>query len=276
MAVIAARFIRANMPGTDVCLITDTTTLGAMESEFGKWSDTFSTIAIIPNTFRNIFTNSRLYKDTVYHTQPSQFKNESRSLVYELSPFDETLLLDTDYFMCNNTLSAVWGSSNEIMINSEAVTLLHEPVHANEIRINPFGIKMYWATAIYFKKGETAKTLFELVQYIRENWAFYKMTYDIPGSLFRNDYAFSIAVHILNGHTEDCDFIAPLPEPKIITSYDADQFYDINSPNDLTFFVNNPHENWKFYLSRVRKLNVHCMNKISVLNNAKKILEVLA
>ena len=276
LAVMAAAFIKHNMPGTSVCLITDDHSKKYHDGK-GRWELTkyFSHIKFVPEDFKEQFENTRHFKDTRYYHIEDRFRNESRSLAYDLSPFDETLLLDSDYLICNDVFRHVWGSSEEIMMNNKATSLLHKPLNGPEFRLNPFGIRMYWATAIYFKKGEKAKMLFNLVEHIKDNWEFYKLSYDFPGNIFRNDYAFTIAIHILNGHIESTDYVAPLPDDTILTALDTDQFFKINSASDISIFANNPKENWKFYLSRLKGLNVHCMNKLSLINNMEHIMEVI-
>lgn len=275
LAIMCASFIKKNMPGTSVCLITDQ---GSKDYHAGLGQSN------LQNYFEHVilleekeaqFVNNRAYRDTKYYHVDAQFKNETRSSVYDLSPYDETLLVDCDYLICNNVLSNVWGSVDEIMMNKQAINLLHEPLQGTEFRLNTFGIKMYWATLIYFKKGKKAKLLFELVQHIKDNWEFYKLTYDFPGHLFRNDYAFSIALHILNGFVETDDYAAPLPDDTILTSLDIDQFFKISAPDDISMFVQDPKESWKFYVSRLKGLNVHIMNKLSLLNHMGSIMEVL-
>ena len=277
LAVMAAAFIKKNMPGTDICLITD---IHSQRHHEGKkiypLSKFFSNVVILSEDIKETFENKRAYRDTRYYHVDDKFRNETRSLVYDLSPFDETLLLDTDYLICNNVLSSVWGCDEDVMINRNAIGLLHDPLKSEEFRLNPFGIKMYWATAIYFKKGPKAELLFNLVQHIKENWDFYKLTYDFPGGLFRNDYAFSIAIHILNGFVESNDYVSSLPDDTILTGMDIDQFYGIHSPNELSMFINDKSETWKFYATRLKGLNVHCMNKLSLLNHMDTIMEVLA
>ena len=39
--------------------------------------------------------------------------------MYELSPYDETLVIDGDYFIMNDVLDQVWGSENDFMINCQ-------------------------------------------------------------------------------------------------------------------------------------------------------------
>lgn len=271
LAVIAAGFIRKNMPNTQICLITDSHS--ANNTPF-KLNSLFEHVVLMPDEEQQ-FENKRTYRDTQYHHFEDSFKNETRSSVYDLTPFDETLLLDTDYLICNNVLSTVWGNIEEVMINRDAIDLLHEPLRNEEDRLNKFGIKMYWATAIYFRKGEKAEQLFRLVQHVKKHWGFYKLTYEFPGTLFRNDYAFSIAIHILNGFTDTTDYFPPLPDSKILSSLDTDQFFKIKYANELVLFANDKKDTWKFYATKIKGLNVHCMNKISILNNADKIMKVL-
>ena len=59
---------------------------------------------------------------------------------------------------------------------------------------------MYWATVFYFKKTNKTKILFNLIQHIRDNWSYYKLLYNIVSNTYRNDFAFSITLHILSNH----------------------------------------------------------------------------
>ena len=276
LSIMASAFIRKNMPGTKICLITDEGSAGYYEKQWNtKLSTFFDFVKFVPHVEQQ-FENTRVYRDTRYHSVNATFKNELRSTVYELTPFDETLLVDSDYLICSDTLKHVWGSQNDVMINCNATNLFHQPLIGEEFRLSPFGIRMYWATVIYFKKGPIASSLFNLVEHVKEHWDFYRLTYEIPGNLFRNDYAFSIAIHMLNGFKESVDVVKPLPEKTILTALDTDQFHKIHSATDISFFVNNTKENWKFNVSLLKGLNVHCMNKISLLNKMDSIMEALA
>lgn len=271
LAIIAASFAKKNL-GREIstCLITDEDTL---TSAPGNLRDYFDHVVKMDAEER--FENTRQYKDTRYYTFNDRFRNETRSNVYDLSPYDETLLVDSDYLICSDTLNHVWGSTEDVMINRDAISLYHDPLNGDEYRLNSYGIRMYWATLIYFKKSDKARELFKLVEHIKENWDFYKLTYDFPGSLFRNDYAFSIAIHILNGGVDDANNFPSLPCPKILTALDTDQFYKINGPKDVTMFANDKRENWRFTAVRLKGVDVHCMNKLSILNNTTEIMETL-
>lgn len=272
LALISAKFAKKNLgKETSIALITDENTL--KDADMSEVSSLFD--HIIKLDVQEKFQNTRQYKDTRYYTVQAKFRNETRSSVYDLSPYDETVLLDSDYLICSDMINQVWGTCEDVLINRDALGLMHEPLHGDEYRLNSFGIRMYWATLIYFRKSQKAEQLFKLVEHIKENWDFYKLTYDFPGSLFRNDYAFSIAIHILNGGVDDAENFAAFPNPKILTALDTDQLYTVNSHNDLILFANDRKENWKFLATRVKGVDVHCMNKFSILNNADRIKEAL-
>jgi hypothetical protein len=270
LAIMCASFIRKNMPGTNVCLISDK---GSVDPRHDVYT-LFDSVVLIEEQEQK-FVNNRRYRDTQYYGFEAQFKNESRSTVYDLSPYDETLLIDCDFLVCNDVLSHVWGSEEEFQINKYATDLFHNKLQGAEDRLNPYGIPMYWATVIYFRKGEKAKRLFDLVEHVKDNWDFYQLTYDFPGALFRNDYAFSIAIHILNGLFEESNYVVSLPDPTILSALDTDQFFGISSPAKLHFFHQDRQETWKYQGVTTNGLNVHCMNKLSLLNNMNEIMEAL-
>ena len=278
LAILCAKCIKNNMGSeTKVSVVTTKgswNNLSKVGTELESLAKTLFDKVIFTNNTYDI-DNSRIYRDTQYHQVTAQFLNRSRSSAYELSPYDETILIDVDYFVLNGSLNHAWGSNEDFIINKSAKTLLHKPLTGPEFRLNPFGIRMYWATVIYFKKSEKSKLIFDLVSHIKEAWNYYRHVYDFPGGLYRNDFSFSIALHMLNGFVDDDSFVKSFSDPEILTAIDTDQLISFDDKNTIRFYANDPVENWKFYVSKIRGVNVHCLNKISILNNFDKILEVL-
>ena len=274
LAVACAAFARRNMADCNICLITDQQGLDWQSYKGHSDPRNYFTDIITIEEAQRQFRNNRKFRDTRYYDVMDVFRNEARLTALDISPYDETLLIDSDYLILGNSLSAAWGSSEDVLLSPSATTLQHQPFADAEHRLNPYGIPMYWATVMYFKKTERARLLFDLMQHVKDNWDFYQLTYDFPGTLFRNDYALSVAVHVLNGF-EECDEFKSVPDAPLLTSFDYDQFLDIHAPSEVSFFVNDTAENWKFFVSRIKGVNVHCMNKLSLLNNMENIMEVL-
>jgi hypothetical protein len=60
---------------------------------------------------------------------------------------------------------------------------------------------MYWATVIYFKKSPEANSVFDMMKMIQDNYNHYGKIYGFRPAPYRNDYAVSIALQAVYGHT---------------------------------------------------------------------------
>ena len=255
-ACACAGFARKNLSLFDeICLITNTETLVSNAEKINEYFDK----VIISDTFQP--DNVRLFKDTVKNTEYASFKNLGRGDVYDLSPYDETLVIDSDYFIMNDVLDQVWGSENDIMINSKFRDIADR--HKVNIEyIDNFSIPMFWATIVYFKKSEYAENLFTLVNHIKYNYKYYYYLYNCSGNLYRNDFAFSMALHILNGGVA---FEVPsLPIDYLSNSFDLDDIFRINSHEDIIMYCADAEQISNHLLSRFTKTDIHIMNKKAI------------
>lgn len=217
--------------------------------------------------------NPRTYHDTMFSSKSLPFYNCNHWMAYDITPFEETLFIDSDYLVMSDTLANCWGSINDVMINHdiENLSLLQSPTNRN---IDALGIKMYWATVIYFRKSEIAQYLFSIVKNIFENYEFYCQLYLITSSMFRNDYAFSIAVHMLNGFSEVNNTIPQLPVGKLLMSFDTDDLYSVNNVNDITCLVEKPNTSGLFLAVRCKNTDIHVMNKQAVSRHSDKLINL--
>ena len=255
-ACACAGYVRKHLSLYDeICLVTNTETL---ESE-KKLIDEYFDNVIVSDTFQP--DNVRLFKDTTRDTEYASFRNMGRSDVYELSPYDETLVIDSDYFIMNNVLDQVWNSANDVMINCKYRDVSER--HKDNITyLDNFSVPMYWATVFYFKKSDFAENLFTIISHIKYNYKYYYYLYNCSCNLFRNDFAFSMALHILNGSVA---FDVPsLPIDYLNNSFDLDDIYRVNSHDDIIMFCADAERITDHLLSRFTCTDLHIMNKKAV------------
>ena len=255
-ACACAGYVRKHLSLYDeICLVTNTETL---ESE-KKLIDEYFDNVIVSDTFQP--DNVRLFKDTTRDTEYASFRNMGRSDVYELSPYDETLVIDSDYFIMNNVLDQVWDSANDVMINCKYRDVSER--HKDNITyLDNFSVPMYWATVFYFKKSDFAENLFTLISHIKYNYKYYYYLYNCSGNLFRNDFAFSMALHILNGSVA---FDVPsLPIDYLNNSFDLDDIFRVNSHDDIIMYCADAERITDHLLSRFTCTDLHIMNKKAV------------
>jgi len=73
-----------------------------------------------------------------------------------------------------------------------------------------------------FRKSPTAEHIFDCMKMVKDNWVHYKDLYHSHGGNFRNDYALSIALGIVSGHTLNVHNI-PWNLAAIVSSHDLRQ-----------------------------------------------------
>ena len=275
LALCNALMIKSNLKENKVALITDYTTYDDLK--LSKYSHLISrafdeVVQIEPNDATKDSKMKR-FNDTFSKHRVLPWHNTTRNDAYNLSPFDETLLLDSDYLVCSPYLDTIWDTKNEIMLNHQAKTLNHAP-NRTDVMVNPFTIPLHWATMLYFKKGKAAELMFDIVSHVKENYEYYGFIYGFDGrNMYRNDFAFSIAAHMLNGYRLN-NVVASFPYPTILTSYDYDDLVDMPERNSMMFLVNNQENRREYGVSVTKDIDVHVMNKYSILRLADKIVEL--
>lgn len=202
------------------------------------------------------------YYDSSLSSKVLEWKNFSRFHAYHLTPYDNTLLIDSDYVINSSILKKAFDREYDFQIYKESFELSGwRPTEEFE-RINQFSIPFYWATVIFFRKSQVIESFFDLVSYIKDNWTYFRMLYNINSSLYRNDYAFSIAIHIMNGKTNG-QFVAELPGKM---TYTLDRDVLINAcNNNMQFLVEKKDHLGEYIGVKTSRLDVHVMNKMSLL-----------
>lgn len=207
------------------------------------------------------YRNQRLYKDTSQNSKQLSFYNINRCDAYELSPYDETILIDADYLIFSNSLNQCWGHNNELMMNWHYQDVMHDREFESLSRITPLGITMYWATVVYFRKSVYAESFFQLVNHVRQNQQYYRDLYRWPGGLYRNDFSFSIAAHMIGGFQDKVLDQLPFTLYKTFETDDIDQAL---SDNSLLLYLEKIRSPGDFILTRWQGVDLHVMNKWAI------------
>lgn len=234
-AMLAKRYL--GLPITAICCSEEKLQLNP------KWFDNFIEVD-------NFTGDKRTAYDQGLNRVVFTYYNHSRSSIFDLTPYEKTLLLDTDYLIQNKQLLEIFQTNYELAANHISSQISGQRESLEERRLSPGGPHMYWATALYFKKSEFSADVFSLTAYIKKHWEHYRRIYNIPRPLFRNDYAFSIAVHMMLGNS---NAVLPSLPVKQLNSYVPDRIIDVQPDSIL---LNNG-----YTPTRVKRRNLHFMNK---------------
>jgi hypothetical protein len=127
--------------------------------------------------------------------------NGNRVDAYNLTPWTQTLLLDADYIVASNELKKVIAMKENFLAHKTAYDVTNQN---NFDELNNFGhynMPMWWATVMMFRRSKEAELIFDSMSMIKNNWQHYKDLYNTVHPTYRNDFALSIALNIVNGHT---------------------------------------------------------------------------
>jgi hypothetical protein len=237
MATIAAKLASKNL-GLPVSIITDT----PIENPI------FDKVII---TEKPSADNTRVVGNEVDY-----FFNFNRHLAYELSPYDHTLLIDSDLLIYSNRLNNYWDLNESFLICEAMNDLLGQRLSMGEYKVGDKNIPLRWATAIMFKKDRQAEIIFKTVKKIQKDYRYYCDLYGFKLENFRNDMAFSIAAHIVKGFRS-----ADINLPPMLFVNMNEQLVEVDN-GKLRF---NLVGNGKSTLLSVKGADVHVMNKHDII-----------
>ena len=133
--------------------------------------------------------------------------NKGRYQAFELSPYSETLLLDTDYMVNSTKLLTTFDLPTDFCCHNTTSFLMNPGVPQEMLSVYSFNT--LWATVVNFKKTKRAEHIFQCLEMVQKNFDHYASIHGFISATFRNDYALTLATRITNGHTMPIEDIIP-------------------------------------------------------------------
>jgi len=162
----------------------------------------------LPENLKFNFDDIIIVEPDTTNTRDKQvWINKGRYQAYNLSPYDETLLLDTDYMVNSDTLNRLFDLPTDFCCH-DTTSFLMNPGAAQEV-LSVYSFKTLWATVVMFKKTSRTKQIFECLEMVQKNYDHYANIHNFIGGVYRNDYALTLALRIVNGHTDVKSDIIP-------------------------------------------------------------------
>jgi len=272
LAVINSLLIQKHLGISNITVVTDPHSYSYAVKSLGEdlIKSAINNLIVVEKDKEFKSQNIRVFKDTSHTAKQLPFYNINRCDAYDLSPYDETILLDVDYLILSDTLNQCWGHNEEIMMNWRYQDIMFDRKDYTLDRLNPFGITMYWATVVYFKKSAYAETFFNLVKHVKNNIAYYKDLYRWSGNLYRNDYSFSIAAHVMSGFVDKG--IPQLPTT-LYKTFDTDDIHKAIDEKTLIMYLEKPRSPGDFILTKWSGVDLHVMNKWAINRISEEMLD---
>lgn len=205
--------------------------------------------------------NYRRFNDGSLASKILDWKNYDRSTVYDLSPYDTTLVIDSDYIINSDFLAPLLRKDDDLQLFKTSYDVSSWRSTAEYTHITPYSIDFYWATVFIFNKNNLTNAFFKLITYIKENWNYFTTLYSITSPVYRNDFAFSIAIHIMNG-SQAGYFATPIPGNMCYTT-DRDLLVSIKD-SSMQFLIEKQNYLGEYTAAKTTDVDVHVMNKASL------------
>jgi hypothetical protein len=133
--------------------------------------------------------------------------NKGRYLAYELSPYDETILLDVDYVVNSDKLLKTFDLGYDFCCHDRTSFLMHPSVPQESLSV--YSYDTLWATVVMFRKTKRTEQIFQCLEMVQKNYEHYAKIHNFIGGVYRNDYALTLALRIADGHFSDSDNFIP-------------------------------------------------------------------
>ena len=266
LAIISGGLAKKHL-NVPVTLVTDDTTYA--------WMKQSNIDSLAENLFEHILkvekpetTNLRnLYDGPNCTSIP--FVNSNRNTVWDITPYDKTLLIDSDFLIQSNNLQKYWDIDQDVLLG-ESINDIYNSQRLGYLDnwVSETSIKLKWATTVMFTKNQQSKLFFDTVEYIKHRYKHFADIFRFDDRQYRNDISFSIAQHILNGFQ-----YKSINLPPVLTTLDRDILYTVQN-NKLTFLIDKMLDS-NYCAAYTHELDVHVMNKQSICRNKDELLNLI-
>ncbi|MCX7592723.1 MAG: hypothetical protein N2235_02965 [Fischerella sp.] len=196
-----------------------------------------------------------------YPNQKNEWFNTSRYTAFDLTPYDQTLLIDADYFIFSNNLSKVFDSNLEFACYDTVHDLVENQFN-NFKKLGFSDATMCWATVIFFRKTQFSKLIFNFINYVHQHWDYYSNLYNFDPGIFRNDFALTIALHVL---TESSVLSNENKLPgALINVYQPLKILKVKDNKEIILGCNEM-QNSRYF--KISNLDIHLMDKDDLASN---------
>lgn len=182
--------------------------------------------------------------------------NKGRHAAYELSPYEHTLVLDTDYVVNSPRLNRVFDLHSDFLCHDKTFWLTNNQSPERLNSNHELSLSTLWATVMCFRKTKRAWQICQMMAQVQNNFEHYANIYGFLPYTFRNDYALTIALKTCDGHLVDPASYIPWNLVHVNNDIRVIQ----ESETQFTLLFNAPGANRKNYIV-VKDQDFHMLDK---------------
>lgn len=187
--------------------------------------------------------------------------NGNRYQAFDMSPYDETIVIDSDYIVNSDQLNLLFESPYSFLTHRSVLDVCDKKSFEGHWTFGDIQFPHYWATVLFFRKDKKAKRIFDLITMIKENYKYYAQLLKFPPRPYRNDHAVSIAQAIAAGH--NLDAVPTIPWELVTAPMDA-WVYQTDETEFEFIYEKYTRNKVRPMRTKIKGQDFHCMNKDSL------------
>ena len=190
------------------------------------------------------------------------WNNTGRFNAWTLTPYDETIVLDADYVVNSRKLLKVFDFYDDFCCHDKTSFLMIPD--AEQEYLSKLSLRSVWATVMYFKKTKRSRHIFQCMRMIQNNFQHYANIHNFVSATYRNDYSLTLALRIVNGHTDNKQDFIPWNLVHVGKSTRVIHHENFDRVKNTEFLIN--YDNWKNNKIKkeymiVKDMDFHMLNK---------------
>lgn len=137
--------------------------------------------------------SSRYYRD---YGSAFKFINGNRHESFALSPYKESIVIDSDFLVSSSQVVDVWNGRG-VKLSKTAYPIDGEPLPYDMMELGTDGLPMYLATIVCFDRSAESALFFRYWAKARKWYKAYSKIYNYSARMFRNDFCVTIALDLM-------------------------------------------------------------------------------
>ena len=249
LAINCVNHLKRFMPSMPVCVVCFAESFSKILKKTNRQVDWITVLEHFPNS--QLRSLSRI---------TFQWLNFPRISADLHSPFQKTLMLDTDYLVFSNKLEKKFKYLKSIKTSFNNKLNGNNLNDWNNLNLGKFNVPLAWATLLFWENSKQSELFWYWVKQAVKNWHLFASEFKLNRELIRFDHAASYAIWQLTENLNLTDY-----------SFDFDVWH-FSSPFEIEFYNNNrmilSNKNDKKNFHIIANNDIHFINK-------KNLVEVL-
>jgi hypothetical protein len=168
--------------------------------------------------------NKRFYQDYALNMS---FRNGRRCEAQIHTPYERTVLIDTDFLVQTRSVLDAWAKSDLSVSRAAYSVVQPRDLPADMVYVSEQNqIDMFWATVVCWNaRSAKAQVFFRNWKKVVDNYSFYSTVFKFAKAPVRNDFAVTVALEMMRAANKSTDCVLRYAIPTLTAEHELLQLH---------------------------------------------------